>query len=91
MSDRCELRISATARKALSYRLPEAVAAAVWEFGDGPLRENPYRVGKPLDEPFTEKWAARRGTYRIFYEIDDDNNVVTVLNVIHRADAYYSS
>jgi len=91
VSDHYDLRISATARKALPYRLPEAVAAAVWEFCDGALRENPYRVGEPLDEPFTGKWTARRGTYRIFYEIDDDSGAVTVLNVVHRSGAYHSS
>ncbi|MGI8816450.1 MAG: type II toxin-antitoxin system prevent-host-death family antitoxin [Pseudonocardia sp.] len=43
-----ELAFGSAARRALAERLPERVASAVWAFCDGPLRDNPYRVGKPL-------------------------------------------
>ncbi len=33
-------------------------------------------------------WSARRGTYRILYEIDDVERVVRVLDVSHRGDVY---
>ncbi len=61
---------------------------AVWTFCDGPLREAPYRVGKPLRAPFTGQYSARRGAYRVRYRIDDDKRVVTVVDIAYRADIY---
>lgn len=84
------VRFQAPARRAVSERLPEAVAAAVVEFCAGPLTRNPYRVGKPLFGPFAGCHGARRGTYRIIYRIDDAAKVVTVLDVSPRATAYRS-
>lgn len=66
-------------------RLPEKVAAAVIEFVYGTLAQNPQRVGKPLRFELEGLHSARRGDYRILYRIDD---VVTVVAVEHRADAY---
>lgn len=82
------LKIAASAARAVTDRLPEAVAAAVVEFLNGPLRENPQRVGNPLRPPLDGRWSARRGQYRVIYEIDDADNVVAVLRVSHRSDAY---
>jgi mRNA interferase RelE/StbE len=82
---RYELRLSSAARRALSDRLAAAVAFAAWEFCDGVLREHPRRVGHPLVSPFEGCWAARRGTYRIRYEIDEASRVVTVLDIAGRA------
>ena len=87
-SDRYELRLSAGARRDLSERLPPRVAFAVWEFCRGPLRDNPYRVGRPLGEPFEGCFGARRGSYRVRYEIFDDVMVVNVIAIVVRADAY---
>lgn len=64
------------------------VAAAAWELIDGPLRDNPQRLGKPLRAPFAGQWVARRSSYRIRYRIDDSRGVVIVLDVRGRADAY---
>jgi mRNA-degrading endonuclease RelE of RelBE toxin-antitoxin system len=67
------------------------VATAVYEFVTTTLLDDPQRVGKPLLlPPFEGTWSARRGTYRVLYEIDDENLVVTVTAVEHRADAYRS-
>lgn len=41
-------RIQPCARRNLELDLPEAVATAVWEFVNGDLLINPYRVGKAL-------------------------------------------
>jgi integrase/mRNA-degrading endonuclease RelE of RelBE toxin-antitoxin system len=60
------------------------------EFITGALRENPRRVGKPLGPPLQGVWSARRGPYRVLYEIDEDNKVVVVLHVGHRRDVYRS-
>lgn len=68
--------------------LPEAVAAAALEFVTGALLENPQRVGKRLRPPLGDKWSARRGQYRIIYEIHETAGVVVVLQIAHRSDAY---
>lgn len=88
MTDRYELVVGTSARRALADRLPERIAAAVWSFCDGPLRETPYRVGKPLRPPFSGQYSARRGAYRVRYRIDDDKRMVTVVDIAYRADAY---
>ena len=77
----------AVARR-LSEQLPEAVARACFEFVTGPLLAEPRLVGAPLREPFAGHWRARRGEYRVRYVIDDEAEVVTVLDVSHRRDAY---
>jgi mRNA interferase RelE/StbE len=82
------VRISPTARRDLESRLPHAVAAAALEFIRGPLVESPHRVGKPLKRDLEGLWAARRGQYRVVYEVLDDE-VVSVARVAHRADVYY--
>ncbi len=79
--------VTATAERALG-RLPEAVAAAVVEFMVGALTETPRRVGHPHRHELTGLWAARRGPYRVIYEIDDDEHVVKVLRIDHRVDVY---
>jgi mRNA interferase RelE/StbE len=81
------LVVAATAERSLS-RLPEAVAAAVVEFMVGPLVESPRRVGHSLMRELAGLWSARRGSYRIVYEIDDEHRQVTVLQIDHRADIY---
>ena len=48
MNERYELRLYSPARKALEHRLPLSIALAVWEFCDGPLRNEPRRLGRPL-------------------------------------------
>ena len=82
------LVITRTARRQLTDHLPEAVAAAAYEFTIGPLLENRHRVGKRLRPPLDDRYSARRGTYRVVYRIDDDTHTVTVLDVAHRRDAY---
>jgi mRNA-degrading endonuclease RelE of RelBE toxin-antitoxin system len=82
------LEVKAPAVRALNEGLPENVAAAAAEFITGPLPANPQRVGKRCFPPLESLWAARRGTYRILYAIDEDTDTVTVLDVRHRRDAY---
>jgi mRNA interferase RelE/StbE len=86
--DSYELRTTSTVRRALSESLPEAVAAAAYEFITGPLLRGPYRVGKRLLPPLDDRFSARRGTYGIIYRIDDKNRIVTVVDVDHRRDVY---
>jgi mRNA-degrading endonuclease RelE of RelBE toxin-antitoxin system len=82
------LAITPTARRQLTEHLPEAVAAAAYEFIVGPLLDNPHRVGKRLRPPLTDRHSARRGTYRVVYRIDDATHTVTVVDIAHRRDAY---
>ncbi len=81
------LVLSPSAERSLA-RLPEAATSAIVEFMVGPLSENPHRVGHRLQRELAGLWAARRGAYRVIYEIDDANAVVAVLRIDHRADVY---
>jgi mRNA interferase RelE/StbE len=54
------------------------------------LRANPRQVPsaarlKAWDPP---TWRIRIGTWRIFYEIDDDSLIVSLIAADHRKDAY---
>lgn len=77
-----------TAARRIAEHLPHAAAAACVEFIFGPLADNPHRVGAPLRAPFEGQWRARRGNYRVRYEINDTKSLVTVLDVDHRRDIY---
>ncbi len=88
MSGRYKLLLSGAARRALERVPPVAVALAVWEFCDGPLCENPRRVGKPLGRELTDYFSARRGAYRVIYRLIEDHAVVHVVRIEHRADVY---
>jgi mRNA-degrading endonuclease RelE of RelBE toxin-antitoxin system len=79
--ERYDIRFQPAARRAISERLPESVAAAVLEFCEGALAVNPQSVGKPLFGPRAGCHGARRGTYRIVYRIDEAGRVVHVLDV----------
>lgn len=83
-----EVVFTKSARRALENTLPEAVAAAAFEFIVGPLAENPKRVGKPLREPLTPLYSARRGDYRVIYRIEDDRLVIEIITIEHRRDVY---
>ena len=71
-------------------RLPNKVLPAVIDFIYGPLANSPHRVGKPLGQDFAGLHSARRGAYRVIYEIDDAEHSVTVVRVAHRGEAYRS-
>lgn len=87
-TDPYDLVLSPGARRALTETLPPAAAFAAWEFVNGPLLATPRRVGVPLREPFAGLWRARRGEYRVRYEIDDERHLVRVVDIDHRRDAY---
>jgi mRNA interferase RelE/StbE len=81
--------LSAPARRALTELLPESVAAACHEFILGPLAENPHRVGKQLCPPHYPAYAARRGEFRVVYDIREEEVVVVeVITIMHRRDGY---
>ena len=80
--------LSAAAKRAIERDLPEPVAVAVVDFLFGPLAADPYRVGKPLRFDLEGFWSARRGQYRVVYSIHDDEVLVRVVRISHRADVY---
>ena len=69
-------------------RLPEKVATACIEFVYGALAENPQRVGRELRLELLGKRSARRGDFRVIYEIDEEQRLVTIIAVDHRSDVY---
>ena len=79
-----ELRITAPAQRHLG-RLPEGTAAAIVEFMLGALVEDPHRVGGRLQRELAGLHSARRGAYRVVYEIDQDQHAVVVLRIDHRS------
>ena len=85
---RYELKVARSAALSIAEQLYGKVAAAVVEFMTGPLLKGPRIVGKPLRPPLEPADAARRGSFRILYLIDDDARTVTVTAVAHRSDAY---
>jgi len=69
-------------------KVPPRYAAASLEFIYVFLPENPARVGKPLEREFEGLHAARRGDYRVLYEIRETDGSVLVVRIDHRAHAY---
>lgn len=84
--ERWTLVLTPPARRDLS-RLPEAAAAAVLE-GLAAIETNPRRLGKPLRLELDGVFSARRGPYRVLYELDDAAGEIIVLRIDHRSDAY---
>ncbi len=81
------LRTSRGVDRALE-RLPEFAATAIVEFITGRLLENPYRLGRALSHEFEGYRGARVGLYRVVYRVIDEERVVRVTWVDHRADVY---
>lgn len=49
---------------------------------------NPHRAGKPLRGELEGLHSARRGDFRVIYEILEDERVVLIHRAAHRADVY---
>ncbi len=86
--DRYRIRYAPTARRALADELPLHIVDAVLALLDGDLAAEPHRVGRPLRPPLDGTRTARRGTYRIAYEIDDNAHTVLVTAIEARADTH---
>lgn len=70
------------------HRLPDKVRHAALETIFGPIAENPQRLGRPLVGELEGLHSARRGDYRIIYEIFEDDDTVLIHRVQHRRDIY---
>jgi mRNA interferase RelE/StbE len=84
-----DITFAPTASRALAARSlsRRAIDAAV-TFIYGDLASYPKRVGKPLSGSLEGCWTARRGTYRVVYEIDDKDHVVRILHGAPRSHSY---
>ena len=69
-------------------RLPIRVRDAALTSIFGPIAENPRRLGKPLVGELDGLYSARRGGYRIVYEIFEDDRIVLIHRIQHRGDVY---
>lgn len=87
--DTYELRVTGPAQRHLEH-LPEGTAAAIVEFMLTALVDNPHRVGGRLQRELAGLRSARRGAYRVVYEIDDDEHAMIVLRIDHRSHVYRS-
>lgn len=83
-----ELVLTPPARRALTDRLPENVAAAVIDFITTGLLREPLRLGTPLRDDLRGIWSARRGTYQILYRLRETPRELIVLRIEHRRDVY---
>ena len=63
------------------------MAAAVLETLDA-IGENPKRLGTRLALELEGCWSARRGPYRIIYELIEDEHLVRVIAIGHRRQVY---
>lgn len=81
------IEVESSAQRSL-HRLPEKVRDAALAFIYGQLAEHPRRVGKPLERELSGLYSARRGSYRIIYEVVEDRVLVRIVKVGPRADVY---
>ncbi len=81
------VQLSPSALRALD-RLPHRVAAAIAEFLTATLPTDPYRLSKPLRFDFEGWRVARRGDYRVTFRALEDDRVLYIGRIEHRAHIY---
>jgi mRNA interferase RelE/StbE len=81
------VQLSSTAARTLD-RLPHKVASAIVEFVTGTLPTDPYRLSKPSRFEFEGWRVARRGDYRVTFQALDDDRVLYIGRIEHRAHVY---
>ncbi|MBK8866897.1 MAG: type II toxin-antitoxin system RelE/ParE family toxin [Actinomycetales bacterium] len=87
LSDGFTVRFSSSARRDLT-QIPPRYAAAIIEFATVLLPSNPHRLGKPLRNRLMGLHGARRGDYRVLYEIIEADRIVLIIRIDHRGRAY---
>jgi len=81
------VQLSPTAIRALD-RLPHKIAVAIAEFITAALPADPYRLSKPLRFEFEGWHVARRGGYRVTFRALEDDRVLYIGRIEHRAHLY---
>lgn len=69
-------------------KLPEKVKAAVLETIFGSIAESPRRAGKALRGELEGLYSARRGDFRVIYEMDRTTRTVIIHRAAHRGKVY---
>lgn len=69
-------------------KLPPRVAEAVLTFISSTLLSNPERLSKPLHRELEGTRSARRGDYRVLFELNHETHTLIVTRIAHRADVY---
>lgn len=82
-----KVALSARAQRDLA-RLPPRIATAVVEFVTGAMTEQPTRLSRPLSGGLSGVRSARRGDYRILFEVRSDQRLLLVVRIAHRAHVY---
>ncbi|MDQ2850116.1 MAG: type II toxin-antitoxin system RelE/ParE family toxin [Actinomycetota bacterium] len=82
-----EVQFSSAAQHDLG-RIPPRYAAAIVEFVTRVLPSDPQRMGKPLRNELESVHGARRGDYRVLYQIVEADKVVLVVRIDHRGCVY---
>lgn len=92
MSDAYTVRLAGGVLRALQAGPPRGVplnaAWAIFEFINGPLSQDAWKVSKPLHDKLEGFRGARRGEYRVVFRIDEKERVIRVVRVDHRSDIY---
>jgi len=81
------LRVTGPAERQLN-KLPEGTAVAIVEFLLGALLDNPHRLGGLLQRELADMRSARRGAYRIVYEMAETERLVIIYRIEHRSTVY---
>jgi mRNA-degrading endonuclease RelE of RelBE toxin-antitoxin system len=81
------VQLSPSAVRALD-RLPHKVAAAIAEFITATLPTDPYRMSKPLRFEFDGWRVARRGDYRVTFRALEEDRMLYIGRIEHRAHVY---
>ena len=87
MTEAWDVQFAPSALRGLD-RLPPRIAPAIIEFATRTLPRNPQQLSKPLRGELEGLCSARRGDYRVIYEIDEGAHRVVIHVIEHRADAY---
>ncbi len=82
-----EVQFSSAAQLDLG-QIPPRYVVAIVEFVTRVLPTNPQRMGKPLRNELEGVHGARRGDYRVLYQIVEADKVVLVVRIDHRGRVY---
>lgn len=69
-------------------RLPPRIAIAIAEYVTAVLPQDPVRMSKPLGGDLAGLRSARRGDYRVLFEVDVETRTIWLVRVDHRAHVY---
>jgi mRNA interferase RelE/StbE len=80
------IRFARSARKELEH-LDASVVSRIFPKIEA-LAENPHPPGCCKLQGFEDLWRIRAGHYRVVYQVLDDEQVIDIIAVRHRSQAY---